>query len=103
MTYSYLSMRQLQNTVLHHAWATVEVLHIIHLDRIPVVCDVVPARRLKIARKTGDPSRALHVGDRAAWKHYLRGNVLSELQPRSVVIDKLRKNQTDELTYIDNC
>ena len=55
-----------------------EVSHITHLDRVPVLCDVMQSRRLKIARKSADPSRVQHVGHSAAWKHYIRGNVVSE-------------------------
>ena len=31
-----------------------------------------------MARKQADPARVVHVGHRASWKHYIRGNVLSE-------------------------
>ena len=31
-----------------------------------------------MARKQADPSRVLHVGHRAAWKYYIRGNAVSE-------------------------
>ena len=64
--------------VLHYAWATLEVPHITHLDRIPVVLEEMPPRRAKLRRKTPDPSKVQHVGHRAAWKHYIRGNVISE-------------------------
>ena len=31
-----------------------------------------------IERKQGDPNPVMHVGHRAAWEHYVRGNVVSE-------------------------
>ena len=31
-----------------------------------------------MTRKQADPNRVLHVGHRAAWKWYIRGNVVSE-------------------------
>ena len=31
-----------------------------------------------IERKQADPNHVMHVGHRAAWKHYVRGNAVSE-------------------------
>ena len=52
----------------HMPWATIEVPHITHLDRIPVDPDAIPVIRRKIARKQADPNRVMHVGHRVAWK-----------------------------------
>ena len=59
-------------------WATLEFPNITHSDRTPVEPDAISATRRKLARKQADPSRDLHVGHRVAWKHYIRGNVVSE-------------------------
>ena len=64
--------------VLHHPWATTAVPHITHLDRVPVPVESLPATRYKIMRKSADPNRVEVVGHRKAWKHYIRGNVVSE-------------------------
>ena len=53
----------------HMPWATLEVPHITHLDRISVEPDAILSTRRKVARKQTDPSRVLHVGHRGAWKH----------------------------------
>lgn len=62
----------------HMPWATVEFPHITHLDRILVEPDAILITTRTMARKQADPIRVMHAGHRAAWKHYVRGNVVFE-------------------------
>ncbi len=69
--------------VLHAPWAKPEVPHLVHLTRVwrPVPADdsAEPPRlgRFALRRKTASMTSTEET-HRVAWKHYIRGNVVSE-------------------------
>ena len=70
--------------VLYGGWASAEVPLISQLHMIATMAEVprwIPGKRNKAGKKALVPYMCLHyevVGFRAAWKHYVRGNVVSE-------------------------
>ena len=66
--------------VLCHMWAIAAVPHLIHLDRIPK--ELAPTRQ-RLSEKTSLWNKDVR-SFRLAWKHYLRGRVVSEYARRII-------------------